>query len=154
MKKMLACLVVAMMALTVQAQTSDKMSGEKKGNDVEKSIASMEQKWASAGKMSNPDEVAPMLADNFVMLNSDGTMIDKSKTLENTKKGKWEVNEVSDVKVMKFGNTAIATGEWRGKGTGADGKAVDAHERWVDTWMEMPSGKWQCIASAGTAEKM
>ena len=121
---------------------------------VDKAVANLEQQWATAGKMSNADGVAPLLADNFVNLNSDGTMADKSKTLEMTRKSKWEINEISDVKVIASGNTAIATGEWRGKGTSADGKPVDAHERWVDTWMKMPNGKWQCIASASTATKM
>src|SRR5271157_3958032 len=119
MKRMLMCFILLLMALAVQAQM---------GGGVEKAIASMEQQWTAAGKMSNPDGVAPLLADNFI-------------------------NEISDVKVTTFGNTAIATGAWRGKGTSSDGKPVDAHERWVDTWMKMPSGKWQCIASAAAPAK-
>ncbi len=149
MKKMLVCLAVVLMTLGAQAQMGDKMSG-----GVDKAVANLEQQWTTAGKMSNADGVAPLLADNFVNLNSDGTMADKSKTLEMTRKSKWEINEISDVKVIASGNTAIATGMWRGKGTSADGKPVDAHERWVDTWMKMPNGKWQCIASASTATKM
>jgi ketosteroid isomerase-like protein len=69
------------------------------------------------------------------------------------KAGKWQTNDISDVKVTTFGNTAIATGAWQGKGTLADGTAVDSHEHWVDTWMKMPSGKWQCIASASAPAK-
>jgi ketosteroid isomerase-like protein len=53
-----------------------------------------------------------------------------------------------------FGNTAIAGGAWQGKGTDGNGKAIDAHERWVDTWMKMPDGKWQCIATASAPAKM
>jgi ketosteroid isomerase-like protein len=45
---------------------------------------------------------------------------------------------------VERGNTAIATGAWHGKGI-TDGKAVDQHERRVDTWNQ--NGKWQCIAS-------
>jgi ketosteroid isomerase-like protein len=145
MKRMLMCFTVVLMALAVQAQM---------GGGVEKAIAGMEQQWTAAGKMSNADGVAPLLADNFINMNSDGAMLDKIKSLAQIKASKWEINEISDVKVAVFGNTAIATGGWRGKGTGSDGKAVDAHERWVDTWMKMPSGKWQCIASAGAPVKM
>jgi ketosteroid isomerase-like protein len=87
-------------------------------------------------------------------LNSDGTMQDKTQTLAMIKGGKWETNEISDVKVTTFGNAAIATGAWRGKGTLGNGKAIDAHERWVDTWMKMPNGKWQCIASGSAPAKM
>jgi ketosteroid isomerase-like protein len=145
MKKMLMCFALVLIAMAVQAQMAD---------SVDTQIASMEHKWAEAGKASNPDAVAPMLADNFVNLNSDGTMANKSKSLENMKKSKWEANEISDVKVNAFGNTAIATGAWRGKGTDQDGKSIDAHERWVDTWTKMPSGQWQCIASASAPAKM
>jgi ketosteroid isomerase-like protein len=124
------------------------------GNVARQAVEKLEQQWVAAGKMSNADGVAPLLADNFTNLNSDGTMANKAQTLAMTKGSKWETNEISDVKVTTFGNTAIATGAWRGKGTGSDGKAVDAHERWVDTWMKMPSGKWQCIASASAPVKM
>jgi ketosteroid isomerase-like protein len=149
MKRMLMCFTVVLMALAVQAQMGDKMGG-----GVEKAIAGLEQQWTAAGKMSNADGVAPLLADNFINMNSDGTMLDKAKTLAQIKGSKWEINEISDVKVTAFGNTAIATGAWRGKGTESDGKPVDANERWVDTWMKMPGGKWQCIASAGAPVKM
>ncbi len=145
MKKILMGFTVVLMALAVQAQM---------GGGVEKAVAGLEQQWTAAGKMSNADGVAPLLADNFTNLNSDGTMMNKAQTLAMVKGSKWEINEIGDVKVTAFGNTAIATGTWRGKGTSADGKAIDAHERWVDTWMKMPSGKWQCIASGGAPVKM
>ena len=149
MKKMLVCFTLLLMAMAVQAQISGSTGG-----DVENAITKLENQWVAAGKMSDADAVAPLLADNFTNLNSDGTVLNKAKTLAQIKGSKWETNEISDVKVTAFGNTAIATGAWRGKGTGPDGKPVDAHERWVDTWMKMPYGKWQCIASASAPEKM
>ena len=144
MKKMLMCFTVVLAALAVQAQTGG----------VEKAITGLEQQWAAAGKASNADAVAPLLADNFTNMGSDGAMTNRAQTLAMTKGSKWEINQISDIKVTVFGNTAIATGMWQGKGTGSDGKAVDAHEHWVDTWMKMPGGKWQCIASASAPAKM
>jgi hypothetical protein len=41
-------------------------------------------------------------------------------------------NEISDVKVMVYGNTRIATGAWTGKGVESDGSKVDSHERSTD----------------------
>ena len=139
MKIMLVSFAIALTVLAVQAQTGEKMNG-----GVEKTIANMEQQWTEAGKTSNAEAVSPMVAEKFVNLDSDGRMIDKSKTLENIRKSKWEINEISDVKVTTFGNTAIATGAWR----------VDAHERFVDTWTKMPNGKWQCIAMTSAPVKM
>ncbi len=149
MKRTVLCFVVVLMALAVQAQMSDTTEG-----GVEKAIAKMEQQWASGAKMGNPEAVAPLLAEGFIDLNSDGTTQNKSQALAMIKGSKWEINDISDVKVTAFGNTAIATGAWQGKGTGGDGKAVDSHERWVDTWVKMPNGKWQCIASASAPLKM
>ena len=42
----------------------------------------------------------------------------------------------------------MVTGSWTGKGTDGAGKAIDAKERWADTWVKTGNGKWQCIASA------
>ena len=150
MKKMLLTCVIVLAALAVYAQMGEKMSGD----GVEKAIAKMEQEWTAAGKVSNAEAVAPMLAEKYTNLLSDGQLVDRAKTLVNTKKAKWEINEIGDVKVVSYGNTAIATGTWRGKGTDPDGKPIDAHERFVDTWMKMKDGKWQCIASGGAPAKM
>lgn len=74
--------------------------------------------------------------------------------LDNIKKSKWQINEISDVEVTVTGNTAIATGAGRGKGTDQDGKSIDVHERWVDTWTKMSDGQWHYIASASARLKM
>ena len=145
MNKVQICLVVALTSLAVQAQTGDKAGGA-----VEKQITGMEQKWASAQKMSNADAVAPMLAENFVIVFVDGKVMNKAQTLDDTKKAKMDEVQVSDIKVTSYGNTAIATGIWQGKGIAGDGKPQDDRERFVDTWHKMPDGKWQCIASGNT----
>ena len=146
MKRFLAGLALLAMTVAAQAQMS-------KTSDVQQAITKMEQQWAADSKAGNIDAIAPMLAENFVNMDSDGTMHGKADTLSRMKGAKWQVNEVSDVKVTVSGTTAIATGAWQGKGTTGDGKSVDAHERWVDTWMKIPGNKWQCIASASTPAK-
>jgi len=40
-----------------------------------------------------------------------------------------------------------------GKGTDADGKSVNAKERWLDTWVKAAGGKWVCVASASAPLK-
>ena len=126
-----------------------------KGNeaDTAKELIGLENKWTEAAKKGNADGVAPLLADGFIATDADGSVHNKAQMLARIKTDKWETNQISDVKVTVHGNTAIATGGWQGKGTMA-GKSVDAHEQWVDTWMKMPNGKWQCIASASAPMKM
>ena len=77
----------------------------------------------------------------------------KSEVLARTKKAKWATNEIGDLKVMVHGDAAVVTGSWNGKGTDGDGKAIDAKERWADTWVKTSNGKWQCIASASAPMK-
>jgi ketosteroid isomerase-like protein len=93
------------------------------------------------------------LADKFVNTGSDGKVTGRAETLAELKTMKWNTADYSDLKVTVFGDTAIATGDFKSKGTDAAGKAFDVDIRWTDTWMKMPSGKWQCIASQGTPVK-
>ena len=121
---------------------------------TEKTVAALEQKWLQSQQTNNPEILVPLLADKFVETTSDGKVIDKTEALAMSKAMKYSSAEYSDVKVTAFGNTAIATGGFKGKWTDASGKSFDTNERWTDTWMKMPNGKWQCIASQATPVKM
>ena len=149
MKRRFVWCVVALMSLMVAAQAQDKMGG-----GTEQAVAALEQEWTDAAKASNPEPIAPLLADKFINTDSNGKVTSKAETLASIKAAKWEKNEISNVKVTVFGKTAIATGDWVGKGTDDKGKPVDAHERYTDTWIEMSGGKWQCVASHGSPIKM
>ena len=148
MKRFLAIGVIVVLSLGgVLAQ------GGKSGGAVVQSLMDMENQWAKASKAGNADALAPMLAEDFVALDSDGSMRTKSEALARMKKAKWVTNEIGDMKVMVHGDAAVVTGSWTGKGTDADGKAIDAKERWADTWVKMSNGKWQCVASASAPMK-
>lgn len=114
---------------------------------AEKAVAAQEQKWLQAQKTNNPDLLVALLADKVVITESDGKVLDKAGTLATYKKTKWDSVEYTDVKVTIFGNTAIATGGFLGKGTDPSGKPFDLNERWTDTWVKMSNGQWQCVAS-------
>jgi hypothetical protein len=120
---------------------------------TEKAVAALEDQWLQSQKTNNPDLVAPLLADKFVNTGSDGKVMNKAESLANAKATKYVSADYEDVKVTVFGDTAIATGGFIAKGTDASGKPMDIHERWTDTWIKMPSGKWQCVATHGSAIK-
>jgi uncharacterized protein (TIGR02246 family) len=124
------------------------------GGGTEQAVAALEQKWLQGQQTNNPDLIAPLLADKIVDTSSDGKVVDKAGALAMAKAMKYSSAEYYDVKVIAFANTAIATGGFKGKGTDASGKPFDANERWTDTWMKMPDGKWQCIATQATPVKM
>ena len=115
---------------------------------VEKALMDLEHQWVKAALASKGEALAPLLATEFVSVQSDGTMQTKAQYVAMTNKSKWQVSEVSDMKVQVHGDSAVVTGVWTGKGTDGTGKAVDARERFADTWVKTPDGKWQCVASA------
>jgi ketosteroid isomerase-like protein len=109
---------------------------------TEKAVAGLEDQW-----------LAPLLADKVVITHASGKVSDKAETLAEYKKMKFDSAEYSDVKVTVFGTTAIAVGNFKGKGTDPEGKPFDDYERWTDTWVKMPGGKWQCVASQSSSIK-
>ena len=136
MKKTLVCSLGLLLLVTAAwSQTG-----------TEKAVAALEQQWLQSQKTNNVDLLVPLLADKFANTSSDGKLTGKSETLAEYKNTKWESAENTDVKVTAFGDTAIATGVYNGKGT-RSGKAFDVHERWTDTWVKLANGQWQCVAS-------
>jgi uncharacterized protein (TIGR02246 family) len=123
------------------------------GGDTEKAVAALENQWLQSQKTNNPDLVAPLLADKFVSTGSDGKVENKSESLAEAKARKYTSADYENVKVTVFGDTAIAIGGFKGEGTEASGKPFKEHERWTDTWVKMPDGKWQCVATQGSAIK-
>jgi len=120
---------------------------------TEKEIAALEDTWLQSQKTNNPDLVAPLLADKFVSTDSDGKVTNKTQALAESRTRKYRSAEYENVQVTVFGSTAIATGGFKAKGTDASGKPFDEHERWTDTWVKMPGGKWQCVATQASPVK-
>jgi ketosteroid isomerase-like protein len=120
---------------------------------VAQTLMDLERQWVKAALAGKGEALAPLLAPDFVSVQSDGTMHTKAAYVSMAIKGKWQVNEVSDMKVQVYGDSAVVTGVWTGKGTDGTGKAFDGKERFADTWVKMSDGKWQCVVSASAPMK-
>jgi uncharacterized protein (TIGR02246 family) len=148
MKKIMMWCVIGLISLGSAVWSQAQTTG-----GTEKAVAALEQQWLQSQKTNNPDLVAPLLADKFIETGSDGKVTDKAESLATAKATKYVSAEYDDVKVTVFGDTAIATGGFKAKGTDATGKPFDTNERFTDTWVKMPNGKWQCVASHGSPVK-
>jgi ketosteroid isomerase-like protein len=149
MNRLLIWCVLGLVSLGSAACVQAQQSG-----GTEKAVAALEEQWLQSQKTNNPDLVAPLLADKLVNTEADGKVLNRAETLANAKATKYTSAEYEDLKVTVFGDTAIATGAFKAKGTDASGKPMDIHERWTDTWIKMPNGKWQCVATHGSMIKM
>jgi ketosteroid isomerase-like protein len=118
---------------------------------VESEIAVLEQSWAAAQKANDAPTIATLLAENYIEVLPDGSLMNKSQVLDDARKSKYETIELSDLKVTSFGDTAIVVGTFDAKHSDKNGKPLQDHERFVDTWRKMPGGSWQCIAEGNTA---
>jgi ketosteroid isomerase-like protein len=142
MKKILMWCLIGLFLLGSAARSQAQQTGS-----AEKAVTAGEQQWLQSQKTNNPDLIVSLLADNFVMTTSDGKVSNKAEALATAKSTKYVTVDYEDIKVTVFGDTAIATGGFKAKGTDATGKPMDVHERWTDTWIKMPNGQWQCVAS-------
>ena len=81
-------------------------------------------------------------------------LVGKAAAIADAKAVKWMSAEYTNVKAAVYGDTVVVTGIFNGKGTDAAGKPIDVHERYTDTWVKMPDGQWQCVATHGSNVKM
>lgn len=154
MKQLIVTSGLVLLTLNVvMAQQPGARAGGHASGTVAQALMDMEHQWAKATHAGDGNALAPMLAEDFVALDADGSMHGKSDVVARTTKAKWATSEIGDMKVMVHGDSAVVTGSWTGSGTDAGGKAVNVMERWADTWVKMANGKWQCVASATAAIK-
>lgn len=148
MKTTLLWCLIGLVSLGTAARSPAQQTGA-----TEKAVAALEEQWLQSQKTNSSEQLVPLLADKFVSTEIDGKVLNKAETVARAKSTKYESAEYSDLKITVFGDTAIATGGFKGKGTDASGKPFENSVRWTDTWVKMPSGKWQCVASHGSEAK-
>ena len=116
--------------------------------EIEKTIMALENQWLESERANKPEMAAPLMADRMLATGAGGVE-NKSQDLAGTPK--YTSAENSDMQVRVFGDTAIATGMHTSSGTSKEGKPFSRKYRFTDTWVKMPDGKWQCVATANSA---
>jgi ketosteroid isomerase-like protein len=120
----------------------------------EQAVTAAEQQWLKSQQTNNTDLLAPLLADKIVETTETGKVLrGKDAMIADAKTDHWSSVSYTELKVTVFDHTAIATGDFIGKGIAA-GKPVDSHVRFTDTWVKMADGKWLCVATQDSAVKM
>jgi ketosteroid isomerase-like protein len=120
------------------------------GATAETAVAAQEEQWTQAERTNKPDLMAPLLADKFIFIDTDGTISNRAKQLADSKATQYASVDIQDLHITVFGRTAVATMVFKAKGTDAKGKPMDINARWADTWVKSPDGKWQCVLSQGS----
>ena len=114
---------------------------------TEATIAALENQWLKSQQTNNPDLAAPLLASKFAYTSEEGKLMDAAQYLADARATKYTAITYEKTRIDVFGGTAVTRGEAKSTGTDASGKAMDGHVRFTDTWVKMPGGTWQCVAS-------
>ena len=139
MSRMLSLIVFFSCILVAQQPSSSE------GNEGR--IVGLENIWNQAQISHDATAMASMLHPDFVFTDYDGTVMSRpqflASILDSSNKLVLEVSD--DMKVHRFGDTAVVTGATHERGK-QKGKAYEHYGRFTDTWIKHDS-EWICVAS-------
>ena len=147
MKRMATGVVIAaavsLAALTAALAHAQGMSG---AASVEEQIMKMERDRAAAVVKGDVAMLEGLTSDDYILINANGQLSDKATTMNNIKTGniKLTANEVSDLKVRVYGDTAVVTGKSSAKGT-IGGRELKGPVMFTRVYVKK-NGKWQSVA--------
>jgi ketosteroid isomerase-like protein len=113
---------------------------------VEEQIKKMEKDRAAAVVKGDVATLEGLTADDYILINANGQLSDKATTMNNIKTGniKLTANEVSDLKVRLYGDTAVVTGKSSAKGT-IGGRELKGPVMFTRVYVKK-NGKWRSVA--------
>ena len=113
---------------------------------VEDEIKKIEKERAAAAVKADTATLAKYTSDDYTFINRNGQMADKAQTMSRLKSGdiKLTANDMSDLKVRVYGNTAVVTGRTDIKGT-IGGKDMTGPVLFTRVYVKK-DGRWQSVA--------
>jgi ketosteroid isomerase-like protein len=132
-----------LLAATFSAVT---LLGSARAEDVQEQLKKLEMDRSAAIVKGDIATLEKQTSDDYSLINMNGKMSDKSQMVNAFKTGqsKLTADDVSDLKVRVYGNTAVITGKADVKGTLAGN---DATGQYMFTRVYVKKGgQWQSVA--------
>lgn len=155
MKRTLTCvgLFVALVCapfLVVVAQEKDKADD---GN-IEKQILRIETEGREATLKNDLAANDRLLADDWININTDGSVTTKAKLLRLLKAGSFQILSIEndEVLVRVFGDAAVVTGRSTTKRAGDNGDTLTRQVRFTRVYA-LNKGRWQVVSAHNTLIK-
>lgn len=113
-------------------------------------IIKAERRWVQAHRDLDLETLESMLAEDYLQVRSDGSVIGKQEVLESYRSGKrhWEIAESDEYQINLLGNSAILIGRWQSKGKN-DGETFEYTARYMSVYVKR-DGKWKIAADQST----
>jgi ketosteroid isomerase-like protein len=112
---------------------------------MEEELVKVEEEFADAIVRNNPEDIRQFVADDWIIINADGGIIDRKRFLEVIKSGTLthEMMESGDMRVRVYGDSAVVSSLTRSKGKFM-GQEFTTHERSTDVFVRR-DGQWRCV---------
>ena len=129
------------------------MSCQMKSNEVEQVLLKWEKDFAKAVVSNDAEAIGKFLADDWVIIDPDGGIIDRARFLGVIKSGTLthDLMESEDVKVRSYGKCAVLSALTKTKAKFA-GQEIATQERATDIFVKR-HGRWECVFSQLTTFK-
>lgn len=114
-------------------------------NDTATELLKIEKDWAEAFETNDAAAVGRFMADDWSIIGSDGSVLDRAAFLAFIKSGSLTHSsmELEDASVRVYGDAALVTA--RGSSEGKfNGKAFSEVERLTDVFVKQ-GGRWKCV---------
>ena len=141
--------VAALFALLLLSGTGV-LAQKNKPTGEEGRLLALESAWNHAEQSKDARAMEQLLAETFVYVDYDGTLMSKKQYLSSVMKSKVQDEQINNdgMTVRLYGNAAVVTGAYRDKGV-EKGKPFVRRGRFTDTWIN-DKGTWRCVASQST----
>jgi ketosteroid isomerase-like protein len=138
--------VVVAAALSLVTIGAARGQGASAGPSVEDQIKKMEKDRAAAVVKGDVATLEKLTSDDYILINANGQLSDKPTTMNNIKTGniKLTTNDLSDLKVRVYGNTAVVTGKSDAKGS-IGGRELKGPVMFTRVYVKK-DGKWQSVS--------
>ena len=138
MKLPIIALLITAAAVPLLAQTKSTGTQE---------ILKLEDEFGRAMIKNDPEAIGRLLADDWIIIDPDGGIIDRARFLAVIRSGtlSHEVMDSRDVRVRIYGNSAAVTALTTTMGK-FSGQEFNTEERATDLWVKK-NGQWKCVLS-------
>ena len=120
--------------------------GVASAQNIEEQIKKLETDRAAAAVKSDVAALDKETSDDYTFINANGEMSDKAQMLNSFKTGQTKLtsNDLSDLRVRVYGNTAVVTGKADVKGT-VRGQPAPGPILFTRVYVKK-YGRWQSVA--------
>jgi ketosteroid isomerase-like protein len=138
--------IAAALSLATLTAAPARAQGAAGAASVEQQIMKMERDRAAAVVKGDVSVMEGLTSDDYTLINANGQLSGKAETMNNIRTGviKLTANEVSDMKVRVYGDTAVVTGKSTAKGT-IGGRELKGPVMFTRVYVKK-DGKWQSVA--------